>query len=67
LEGNALSLIIPRLDEDNIYAYQTLKDIYEYLKELYTDLKKARNARMEFKKLFIKKESTFQEFYIQFL
>jgi hypothetical protein len=67
LEGNALSLVTPRLDEDNIHAYQTIKDIYEHLKELYADPNKARNARAEFKKLFIKKEQTFQEFYAQFL
>jgi hypothetical protein len=67
LEGNALLLVTPRLDEDNVHIYQTLRDIYEYLKELYADPNKARNARAEFKKLFMKKEQTFQEFYAQFL
>lgn len=67
LEGTALSLVTPRLDADNHHAYQEVKELYEHLKELYADPNKAKNARMDFKGLYMKKGQTFQEFYGQFL
>ena len=39
----------------------------EYLREIYKDPNKAENVRRIFGNLFIKKDQTFVEFYINFL
>jgi hypothetical protein len=67
LQGNALALIAPRLDEDNQGYYQTVKELYRHLQELYGDPNRERNARRNFKSLYMKMGQTFQEFYAQFL
>ena len=67
LQGNPLSLITARLDQDNTYAYQTVTELYDHLRELYSDPNKARNARQAYKVLYMRAGQTFQEFYSQFL
>ena len=56
LEGNALALITPRMDKDYACYYQIVKELLGYLVELYADLNRAKNARSEFKKLYMKKD-----------
>ncbi|KAH0555939.1 hypothetical protein GP486_006116, partial [Trichoglossum hirsutum] len=51
----------------NWHAYETINELYEYLEELYGDPNKKRNARQAFKDLTMRKEQTFQEFYLTFL
>ena len=67
LQGDALALVTPRLDPDHACYYGTVKELYRHLSELYADPNRARNARAEFKKLYMKKDQAFQEFYAQFL
>ena len=56
LEGNALALITPRMDKDYACYYQTMKELLGHLVELYADPNRAKNARSEFKKLYMKKD-----------
>jgi len=65
--GHALALISPRLNQDGRHAYETVRELYTHLEELYGDPNKERNTRQAFKELLIKKSQTFQEFYTLFL
>jgi hypothetical protein len=67
LQGDALALVTPRLDPDHACYYGTVKELYRHLSELYADPNRAKNARADFKKLYMKKDQAFQEFYAQFL
>jgi hypothetical protein len=65
--GYILILISPCLNQDGRYAYETVRELYTHLEELYGDPNKERNTRQAFKELSIKKGQTFQEFYTLFL
>jgi len=67
LLGSALALVTPCLDEDCQTAYYTISELYTHLKELYSDLNKASNARRELYSLYISLSQLFQEFYAAFL
>ena len=67
LTSTTLTLINPRLDKDNDYAYQDIAKLYSHLKELYSDPNKSNNARRKLQDLFIRTRQTFQEFYVVFL
>jgi len=67
LEGDALALVSTRLDPDHPQYYGSEVKLYEHLRELYADPNKEKNARTDFKRLFMKKDQTFQVFYATFL
>jgi hypothetical protein len=67
LTGNALALTNPRMDEDSPNRYRQLSELYDHLKELYSDPNKMQNARREFHKLQMRSGHVFQEFYALFL
>ena len=66
LEGSTLALTTLCLDIDNSIYYTSIKELYQYLSELYADPNYIKNARTSFKRLY-QKDLTFQEFYTQFL
>jgi hypothetical protein len=65
--GHTLILISPCLNQDSRYIYETVRELYIYLEELYGNPNKEYNTRQAFKELSIKKGQTFQEFYTLFL
>jgi hypothetical protein len=67
IEGEAADLIAPRLDPGSSRYYQDINEFYDHLTTLYGDVNKKRNARAEYRRLFMKKDQSFQEFYARFL
>lgn len=67
LQGQALSLTNPRMDEENPLAYKTVTELYAHLKELYSDPNKIPNACRALQSLTMRPGQTFQEFYATFL
>jgi hypothetical protein len=67
LEGDALAMTSTRMDPDHVQYYRTELELYQHLQELYTDPNREKNARAEFKRLYMKKDQTFQTFYATFL
>ena len=67
LKEDTLALTSTRLDLDHPQYYGSELELYQHLQELYGDPNKEKNARTEFKKLYIRKDQTFQVFYAMFL
>jgi hypothetical protein len=65
--GHVLILISPCLNQDSRHIYETVRELYTHLEELYGNPNKECNTRQAFKELSIKKGQTFQEFYTLFL
>jgi hypothetical protein len=65
--GYAYTLIHPRLDPDYPTSYQTVSELYEHLFQLFGDPNRKKNARADFKKLYMKKDEKFQDFHARFL
>src|SRR5260370_9012375 len=55
------------MDPDHPQYYGSELGLYQHLQELYADPNKEKNARTEFKKLYMRKDQTFQVFYAMFL
>jgi hypothetical protein len=66
LRSPAFDLIAPRLDVDNPRSYRTTKQLYEHMKELWSNPNKAKDARAQFRKLTMAKDQKFQDFYAEF-
>jgi regulator of replication initiation timing len=67
IEGDAADLIAPRLDPSSFRYYKDVDEFYSHLTTLYGDVNKKRNARAEYRRLYMKKDQSFQEFYARFL
>ena len=67
LLGTALALVNPCLNKDCLFMYLTVRELYTYLKELYSNPNKASNARRDFQSLRMRNNQLFQEFYALFL
>lgn len=65
LRSPAFDLIAPRLD-DGPQAYQTVPELYEHMKELWSNPNKAKDARAAFRALVMNKDQKFQDFYAEF-
>jgi len=66
LRSPAFDLIAPRLDDENPQAYQTTQELYEHMKELWSNPNKAKDARAQFRNLVQGKDTKFQDFYAEF-
>jgi hypothetical protein len=67
LKGDALALTNTQTNPDHPQYYSLKLKLYQHLQELYSDPNKEKNARTEFKRLYIKKDQTFQVFHATFL
>jgi hypothetical protein len=67
LKRDALALTSTQTNPDHPQYYGSKLELYQHLQELYSDLNKKKNARTEFKRLYIKKDQTFQVFHATFL
>ena len=56
-----------RFKEDATKPYKTVEDLFKHLHMIYTDLNRLFIAKNKFKKLYIKKDQTFYDFYTKFL
>jgi hypothetical protein len=66
ISGAAAKYIAPRLRSDTPDPYQNLDDLFKHLSAKYEDPNRIFNAKDAFKKLSMKKDQTFHEFYSQF-
>ena len=67
ISGQAATYIEERFKEDATELYKTVKDLFKHLHMIYTDLNRLFIAKNKFKKLYIKKDQTFYDFYTKFL
>jgi hypothetical protein len=67
IDSYTLILISLYLNQDSQYIYETVRELYIHLEELYSNPNKEYNTWQAFKELSIKKGQTFQEFYTLFL
>jgi hypothetical protein len=65
--GQAAIYAEERFKEDATEPYKTAEDLFEHLHMIYTDPNRVFTAKNEFKKLYIKKDQTFHDFYTKFL
>ena len=67
IAGDAAAHIRIRLQEDAIDLYQTVNDLFEHLQSIYEDPNKLFTAKIDFRKLFMKKEQNFHDFHTKFM
>jgi hypothetical protein len=65
--GDAAVYVAERFKEDATEPYETISDLFEHMQTIYIDPNRLFTAKNEFKKLYMKKDQTFHEFYIKFL
>jgi Zinc knuckle len=65
--GQAATHAEERFKEDATEPYETVEDLFEHLHMIYTDPNRLFTAKNEFKKLYMKKDQTFHDFYTKFL
>jgi len=65
--GEAATHAEERFKEDATEPYETVEDLFEHLHMIYTNPNRLFTAKNEFKKLYIKKDQTFHDFYTKFL
>lgn len=67
LRNPAHQLVKNRLDVDHPHYYQRVTSLFQHLQEIYGNPNKDKDARRDFRKLEMKKDEKFQEFYAEFL
>jgi hypothetical protein len=65
--GDAAVYVAERFKEDATEPYETISDLFEHMQTIYINPNRLFTAKNEFKKLYIKKDQTFHEFYTKFL
>jgi hypothetical protein len=66
-KGDAARHLEPRMRTDHPEKYQTAKDMFDHLDEIYLDPNRLMNAKTDFRRLIMKNSDKYQQFLTRFL